>query len=505
MKNIIILTILTLILIVPISSQSTNNVSAIHQDQIEKCADKVIPYSLWSDVKNPVFNLKLDSSTGGQLHYFGAVHSRDLDQQQFKEIENAWEDLKPDVAFYEGPNRPIFETREETIRKTGESGFVRYLAKKDGIPFITLEASPIAEVKGFLEKYSAEQVMLFFILRETSRLREREGLSEKELKGAISQLLVQAKNIGGFESIPKDLFELEKVYKRYWKTPQNWWEAPTKWFDPGLSSSQTGGIFTNEINKMSSGFRDLHMYKLLAQNLLEGKKVFAVVGRNHVPMQVPALKCVVAPKKIDGNAQSKVEQMMKALGGFKNWAEVKSLYVRAIHKEDRYEKPYQSEILRNLDARQFKMIQQDDEFHTVAYVDGDKAWIVRKDGKTTKMSDKSFEGLIHWDKHLVYRIFHIIGKRSPGLKFEVDEKDRLIVYENDEKLAAFGLNEKNLPEKFYIPKADGDGESLTIFSTWGEGNGLVYPTTSKPQENKAIFVALEWKPSKEKLKIQFSP
>ena len=41
------------------------------------------------------------------------------------------------------------------------------------------------------------------------------------------------------------------------------------------SRSETGGVFTNEVNQGSSGYRDLHMYEVLAKAALEGKRVFA--------------------------------------------------------------------------------------------------------------------------------------------------------------------------------------------------------------------------------------
>jgi hypothetical protein len=86
---------------------------------------------------------------------------------------------------------------------------------------------------------------------------------------------------------------LEASYKRYWKDPPQWWQAPSAWFDPLKSSVETGGIFTNEINQMSSGYRDLHMFTVLSRSALEGKKVFAVVGRDHVAMQADALRCAL--------------------------------------------------------------------------------------------------------------------------------------------------------------------------------------------------------------------
>jgi hypothetical protein len=281
--------ILLSFLFVSVNAQTSKQETALPT----QCAGKLVAYDKWEKLKNPLFLLELPANSGGKLFYYGAAHSTDLNHKQFREIEEAWTKTKPEIAFYEGPNRPIFDSRDETIQKTGESGFVRFLAKRDNVPFVTLEPSPTEEFKFIQQKYSFEQTMLFFILRETARLRERQNLPEDKLKQAVSQLLQRARKIEGLENIPADLSEIEAAYKRYWTTPANWWEAPQAWFDPLKKSKDTGGIFTNEINKRSSEFRNLYMYQSLAKKVLEGKRVFAVVGRNHVPMQALALKCAL--------------------------------------------------------------------------------------------------------------------------------------------------------------------------------------------------------------------
>ena len=56
----------------------------------------------------------------------------------------------------------------------------------------------------------------------------------------------------------------------------------------------TGGRFMAAINAASSEVRDIHMYRVLARAARSGEWVFAVVGRNHVPMQAEALRCALA-------------------------------------------------------------------------------------------------------------------------------------------------------------------------------------------------------------------
>ena len=263
-------------------------------DLIARCSEKLIPYAERDKIpKNPVRLLDLVSSSKGRLYFFGAGHSSDPSDPQFLKIEQAWNQVKPTIAFYEGPNRPIAATRDETIKQAGESGFVRFLATRDGIPFVTLEPSPQEEANFVMQKFSREQVMLFYVLREAQRLRERRKMSGQEIRVAITQLLERVAKAKVFENPFANLNELEAAYKRYWKSPEHWWQAPSAWFDPLNSSSKTGGIFTNEINQMSSGYRNLHMYRILSKAVLDEKKVFAVVGGDHIPMQADALRCAV--------------------------------------------------------------------------------------------------------------------------------------------------------------------------------------------------------------------
>ena len=264
-------------------------------DPLSRCSTKLISYADWPKVRHPAFTLDLAGTAGrGHLYYFGAQHSTDPQAAQFAEIEAAWNKLKPTLAFYEGPNRPLAATREETIRQAGESGFVRFLATRDGVPFQTLEPSPADELAYVRRRFPEDQVRLFFILRETARLRERRQMGEPELRVAIQQLLERAakmKLIG--DAAPLKLEELDAMYRRYWSDPPNWWQAPQKWFDPIASSKETGGIFTNAVNRASSEFRNQHMFRLLAKGVAGGERVFAVVGRNHVPMQAGALRCAL--------------------------------------------------------------------------------------------------------------------------------------------------------------------------------------------------------------------
>lgn len=257
---------------------------------LSACAENLISYLDWPAVEAPTWHLFHESPTGGALHYFGASHSDDPAHPQFAEIEAAYERMKPTVIFYEGPNRPLGDSRDDTIRRFGESGFIRYLATANSADIRRLEPSPIEEMNEILKTFTAEQAGLFFVLREASRLRERKGMDEAQLTDAITGLLAQAKQL-----MPEFPFattdDLQRSYRQHWSEPPMWWQAPAPWFTP--SAEETAGGFTHAVNRASSEFRNRHRYVAIARAVLAGERVFAVVGRNHVPMQAPALKCAL--------------------------------------------------------------------------------------------------------------------------------------------------------------------------------------------------------------------
>ncbi|MGE5497925.1 MAG: hypothetical protein ACM3Q2_07645 [Syntrophothermus sp.] len=255
------------------------------------CADKLIKYNEYKEAADENYFLKINHMNGAALLYFGAQHSDNPADIQFGEIRKAYMDFKPEVVFYEGPRRPLGRDEEETIKLFGESGFIRFLAQRDSIPVESLEPNPVNELKFMLKKFTPEQAVLFYVLREASRLRERKNASPEEIKENIAQLFSRLPRFEGLTI--KNIEELEKAYNKYWKEPAMWYDAPSRWFDPLKTSKETGGIFTNELNAESSHYRNVHMYEILTKTVKDGKRVFAVVGRNHVPMQREALKCAL--------------------------------------------------------------------------------------------------------------------------------------------------------------------------------------------------------------------
>ena len=263
-----------------------------NEERLSVCADRLVSYSDWSEAEGQAWHLDIHVSNGGRLHYFGAVHSSDPKHPQMAEIEERWNQVEPTLAFYEGPNRGIGADAFETISKYGESGYTRYLADQAGIPSRRLNPPPADYLRHLLDRFPSEQVSLFLFLGEASRLR-RKGATRLEAEFGVLELMKRASAIPHSEHLLKELASLEEAYQRYWTEPEDWRDVPKVWFNPGDDPKVTGGIFTNTINRVSSEYRNRFMFEQLSNAALEGERIFAVVGRNHIPMQAPALKCML--------------------------------------------------------------------------------------------------------------------------------------------------------------------------------------------------------------------
>lgn len=265
-------------------------------DPVAACESRLLSYAGWREGPDTVWNLDIAGAPGGRLIYIGALHSRDAADPQFAGVEAAFRAAAPTVVFYEGPDRGVGADGADTIVTRGESGYVRWLAAQGGVRISSLEPSPIDQFKALGERFPADQVELFFVLREAVRLRDREHLTSEALEGAVGTMLSRLEGIaaGAGVKLPfSDLDGLGAAYSAYWSGGPDWRAAPAAWFDPLADDAATGGRFMASVNAASSEARNVHMYRALARATLSGERVFALVGRNHVPMQAAALRCAL--------------------------------------------------------------------------------------------------------------------------------------------------------------------------------------------------------------------
>ena len=259
------------------------------------CEARVLDYTRWREAPGQQWDYRWSDRADRALTVIGAQHLRDPADAQFAHIVRTFQEARPTLAFFEGPDRGVADSAEATISSRGESGYLRFLAAQAGIQARSLEPSPGQQLGMLLAAHPLDQVMLFFILREAIRLRDREHLAGAALDQAVGQLIARSAQMaaGANLTLPvTSLATLDTAVRHYWPG-RDWRTLPADWISPGADDARTGGVFLGAINRSDSMNRDRHMVRQLVEAVRAGNRVFVVVGRNHVPMQAPALDCAL--------------------------------------------------------------------------------------------------------------------------------------------------------------------------------------------------------------------
>ena len=222
-------------------------------------------------------------SSHGEILYFGAAHTSDPSDPQLEQIEQAWEQFQPDIAFTEGGLPPIAATQNEAVRNAGEPGLVRFLAARDNVPTTTLDPSRAEQVAALDRHFSREQIKLYFLLRAVNQYVQRRG--EAGLATELERILSIYAATSGLSESPRSIQELAAAYGRWFPDAAGYAGVRASWLDPVVSET-----FLNDISRALSDYRDRYMVRLLSNTVNDGYRVFAVVGGTHVVMQERALR-----------------------------------------------------------------------------------------------------------------------------------------------------------------------------------------------------------------------
>jgi hypothetical protein len=179
------------------------------------------------------------------------------------------------------------------IQQDGEPGLLRFLASQRGVPAHSLEPSREAEAESLLHQFSAEKLVMCYVLRIVNEERRESHLSGSALDTAFATDLAYIHRTPNLAGVLPDTSALRAAFGAVFPAMDPL-AVPDRWFDPNHTSAETGSKFFNDVNRASSMFRDEYMYDQLAAALqVRGARVFAEVGRDHIPAQAAALRCVL--------------------------------------------------------------------------------------------------------------------------------------------------------------------------------------------------------------------
>ena len=226
---------------------------------------------------------------GGSITFFGAACSQDARNEQFAQLRQAFEAGRPTVVFFEKPDCGVDSTEAATISRLGVGGYVRYLAQQHQVPVVRLD-DPEAEYAYLQTKVDAERLKLYYLLRQTQRLRALTGASKATTIKALKQLIANSPHfLPGTEGVIRNVAEFELAYQKYCPAGGKWWKAPAAWFDSGAATASTSSAFIKEMSVAIKEFREQYTFRKLAERAQAGERVFVVVDRDHLPSQATSL------------------------------------------------------------------------------------------------------------------------------------------------------------------------------------------------------------------------
>ncbi len=261
------------ILLVSCSAPIKNdNNSEISNSEIESQQVKQFPYVLELENKE------------NHLIVYGCPHSFDPSDSMFMDIEKRILKLNPDMVLNEGGNWPVFDTKKETILKSGEQGFTIYICNKNNIAVKTFEPKPKQEFDFILSKYDKNDVLLMYFCRQISQLQRSQQINN--FQSYMIKFLSYLKG-NGFPVIDteKEYDLLITYYEKKFKEKFNWEK-----FNPENVWPNYNNTILNEINKEVGKFRDKSILDSMEIELYNNGKVFVIMGGNHLLDQEKAIK-----------------------------------------------------------------------------------------------------------------------------------------------------------------------------------------------------------------------
>lgn len=242
-------------------------------------ADHPIPYVI-----------RLGEPGGGELLYFGSRHTFDPDHPQVDHIMRLWQEFQPTLAFYEGggPAAPPGDTMEQAVRRGAEPGLIRYLAEAGSVRAQSPEPDQALEVDYLSHRYSAEQIKLFYVLRQVSQY---VSYANRELSIPLGERVVGALEAFGsdprLDGRPRDLDELEILCRELLPALNGWRDVTLEFFRPNPDDPVR---FTNRISAELGDLRDTHISERIIKAVRSGERLFVVMGSSHPVRQEDVLR-----------------------------------------------------------------------------------------------------------------------------------------------------------------------------------------------------------------------
>ena len=253
------------------------------------------------------FSLSLTSGDK-QLEYLAVEHTNNPASPQFDVIRQGFEQVKPQIVLYEGPEQPPLNTDEATAKNYGEKGYLLWLVNKHNaslqpgeIPIVS-ESADITDmelISTLKEKgYTNDEIAVYDILRkinvQAEQIRRNPNLTDEEKSNQLANLTTEIKDFPKYlteKQFPNLFGSLPRADGRAWDVDTINQEV----------LKQTGQELNANLNQFvnprfqqmfedESQFRDEYIVNKITSKFTQEDRVLAVMGSAHVLREEQAIK-----------------------------------------------------------------------------------------------------------------------------------------------------------------------------------------------------------------------
>lgn len=227
------------------------------------------------------------------LYYFGANHSRDIEDEQYPKLEQYWKQFlgktggKDCVVFVEGGIRKMWTDKEVAVQNDSEAGFITILAHEFGTSVECPEPNSEVEREYLLEKYNKDQIQYYYFARLIPvwhKGREPREVFEEFIK---RYQRVNTSSDASWSDYDFSLQNMKEVHRSLFDTSFD--EKDVDFFK-SIVNPMTEKSIINKVARECTMFRNVHIVTKIEEYWKEGKSIFVVFGHSHAVMQEPALR-----------------------------------------------------------------------------------------------------------------------------------------------------------------------------------------------------------------------
>ena len=232
-----------------------------------------------------------------RLVVIGTQHSRDSLNPMYKEMEQIFYDVEPEVIINEGGDlNKTYSSLNEAIAKDSDLGFDKYLADKAGIRTVNGDEPQHQEFEELSEAYSKEEALVYYAAERFIF----PYIFQDVKKDFVASYEEYTADLVRYDSIP--LSPAEQQFSYFQNTYNNYFDEK---FDVNeLERSfehinqfdfipfSTAHHF-NEVSRTSKELRDRYLLKTIEEQLRKNDKVMVVYGGWHVLAIEPALTQII--------------------------------------------------------------------------------------------------------------------------------------------------------------------------------------------------------------------